>query len=485
MKRIGVILLILSLVGLYYACEEEKFLEGRSIEIGFSTDTIFFDTVFTTIGSTTKYLRVYNKLDEPISISEISLASGDRSVFRLNIDGVQGNTARDVKIRPKDSLYIFVEATIDPTGQNLPLVVKDSILFFTGDKMQDVNIMAWGQDVHYFSGDTIQTQTWNADKPYLIYNYLVVDSLSTLTIFEGVQVHFHRSAFLAVYGSLQVQGTAELPVVFQGDRLEELYDDVPGQWGTIALLGKNNYISYAEIKNAVVGIQIGNFFSDQIAEVFLENTMIKNTTAAGIYAFGADFTAYNSVIGKCGSAALALLRGGNYNIYHCTLANYGNFASNSSDPSLFVSNYFTYRFLDYEIDLDTTLIFIQDLEQANIVNCIITGNNENEFGFNGLDNVALNFNIQNSLLKINADSFDIDNPVYYENIILNEDPAFIDPDEFDFHLDTLSPVKDIGSAELINDIPELQYDYDGYSRLNDLAPDLGAFERIEGDTIRQ
>jgi hypothetical protein len=79
----------------------------------------------------------------------------------------------------------------------------------------------------------VRTSTWINDKPYLIRDYLIVDSLEILTIEEGVRIHMHRDALFIVKGSLRVRGTLENPVSIQGDRLEYLYRDIPGQWGLI------------------------------------------------------------------------------------------------------------------------------------------------------------------------------------------------------------------------------------------------------------
>jgi len=466
---------------LIYSCENEEFINDKSAKLSFSEDTVFFDTVFSSIGSTTKQLRIYNKHNKTIKVSNIYLAKGDNSVFRLNIDGNQSHRVENVKIPPKDSLYIFIEVTIDPNGGNLPMVVQDSIVFITNDNFQDIDIMAWGQDIHLFNGDTITSQTWIADKPYLIINNLYVDSLHTLTIEEGVQVHLHRLASLVIYGSLQVNGTKDAPVVFQGDRLEELYDEIPGQWGTIAIVkgSVGSVINYAEIKNAIAGFQIGDFYDERIVEATIKNTVIRNTTAAGLYSFGAKINGYNLIIGECGSASLALLKGGNYNFYHCTLANFGNFSSSSSDPSVFLTNFFFYRFVDYEINIDTTLRYYQDLVNANFVNCIIYGGNKNEFDYVEDEDFEMNYKFDHCLMKLIADSFDVNNTNLFNSVIINEDPKFVSATDFNFHLDTLSIAKDAGNTEIINLIPELEFDFEGESRSSDPAPDLGAFERIE------
>ena len=66
-------------------------MKGFSKEnLTFSVDTIVFDTVFTTVGSTTKQFKIYNPSSKSIQIDEIELMGGDQSPFRLNVDGEKG-----------------------------------------------------------------------------------------------------------------------------------------------------------------------------------------------------------------------------------------------------------------------------------------------------------------------------------------------------------------------------------------------------------
>ena len=115
MRYIAVMRIIFTLfiILMMLSCEREKPYNSPDAFLHFSDDTIFFDTIFTTIGSTTRQLRVYNRYDQPLELNSVRLAGGDQSVFRLNIDGISGNTATGVEILPDDSLYIFIEVTND------------------------------------------------------------------------------------------------------------------------------------------------------------------------------------------------------------------------------------------------------------------------------------------------------------------------------------------------------------------------------------
>ena len=132
------------------ACEKYELYRSPDARLGFSTDTVFFDTIFTTIGSATRELKVYNTYDQPLEIEFIELAKGEQSVFRLNIDGLASSYAGDIEIPPNDSIYIFIEVTLDPNKQDSILVIQDSIVFSTNGNLQDIDLLAWGQDVHIF-----------------------------------------------------------------------------------------------------------------------------------------------------------------------------------------------------------------------------------------------------------------------------------------------------------------------------------------------
>ena len=104
----------------------------------FSVDTLSFDTIFSTIGSTTKQFLVYNPNNEALKIESIVLASGGNSGFRFNVDGRKGESFQGIDIWKKDSLYISVEITVNPNGANQPIVIEDSMLFLTNGIKQSV-----------------------------------------------------------------------------------------------------------------------------------------------------------------------------------------------------------------------------------------------------------------------------------------------------------------------------------------------------------
>ena len=91
------------------SCIDDDFTTNPSHVLAFSTDTVAFDTVFTTIGSSTRSFRVYNPNKKSLNISSIKLADAERSGFHINVDGMSGDQFTDVEIRGKDSIFVFVK----------------------------------------------------------------------------------------------------------------------------------------------------------------------------------------------------------------------------------------------------------------------------------------------------------------------------------------------------------------------------------------
>jgi hypothetical protein len=113
MKYISIIALLFILLTTF-SCRKDEIITDSSAKLSFSTDTLIVDTVFSTIGSTTRRIVVYNRNNQRINISTIAVAGGLNSQFRINVDGVSGNQHQNVEIEANDSLFIFVEVTIDP-----------------------------------------------------------------------------------------------------------------------------------------------------------------------------------------------------------------------------------------------------------------------------------------------------------------------------------------------------------------------------------
>jgi len=118
----------------FSSCRKDFSAELSSGKLTFSKDTVYLDTVFTNIGSSTYNLKVYNKSNKNISVPFIGLGKGENSFYRLNVDGMPGKIFENVEILAKDSLYIFIETTIDYSQVTNP-IYTDEIVFDSGENL--------------------------------------------------------------------------------------------------------------------------------------------------------------------------------------------------------------------------------------------------------------------------------------------------------------------------------------------------------------
>lgn len=428
----------------------------------FSKDTVFLDTIFANIGSSTYNLKIYNRGNNAITIPRIQLERGSASNYRLNVDGIPGKEFNDIDILAKDSIYVFIETTVNEIS-TLNLLYTDRILFGNEGTQQKVDLITLVEDANFiFPGREIVSMkidsltldgkptilkgrfledselVFSNTKPTVIYGYAAVPKNRTLTIEAGAHIYFHNNSGLIIdnKGTLKVQGTRSEKVVFQGDRLENDFSDIPGQWGTIWMRAgsKNNEIKHSQIKNAIIGILIDSIGSVSKPTLILENTEIYNHSNFGILARETNIEAYNVVIGSAGQASLAATIGGTYNFTHSTFANYWNRGIRQL-PAVLVNNYF-----EYTSDAGEKIKETRDLKAANFINCIFEGNNNFEFLFDNIEGSLFNYSVKNSLIKFNPTSeilrskpeMDFENNTNYTNVILNGTPDFRNIQKNDF-----------------------------------------------------
>ena len=451
-------------------CQKENEKDASTRPLSFSSDTIAFDTIFTSIGSPTKSLRVYNTTKDLIIVSSIRLAGGETSGFRLNVNGEAANEVYNIEIQARDSIFIFVEASLNKSGAFQLLMAEDSILFKISSREQKVKLLAWGQDYKLIKAEMLKTTTWTREKPYLVYNYAYVDTCQTLTIEPGCTIYFHKNAGLFIKGTLIVNGTIEDPVTFKGDRLESGYFNLPDQWTGITLLSgsHNNLINHAVIKNANIGLQVGNIEKGGYASVELANTRIENMSWSGIWAMKSKILAYNCVIANVRYYNTALLLGGDYQFYHTTFANNANLANTVRDnPTVTISNYL--------VNSKNGAKYIGDLTQGFFGNCIISGLNRDELKISMDKQGKSNYLFDHCLIQI-SDTFNLPGPEKFISLLRNVSPRFINAQKGIYELDTLSVAKDFGKVAFSKIVP---FDLKGNDRQADAGPDLGAYERIE------
>lgn len=500
-------------------------------KLEFSKTTVYLDTVFTNIGSSTYMLKVYNKSNDDITIPSIALAKGTASKYRLMVDGRTGEDGPDadnigdgklfpnVELLANDSLFVFIETTASIADANATdFLYTDEILFRSSNGEQKVNLVTLIQDAIFlypdrtsngsggYTYENLQLDNNDPDskiygfelsgselnftktKPYVIYGYAGVKSGDKLTIEAGARIHFHDGSgiFVKNGGSIQVNGTPsadpkklENEVIFEGDRLEPGFAEIPGQWGIIYLAegSTNNSFEHATIKNSTVGI-----FVDQqdATTVQINNTQIYNASNFGIVARKGKINGETIVINNAGKSSIACILGGTYDFRHCTFANFWNSGSRQT-PAVFIDNTYT------QIDPDTgaQTLFVSDQLLANFSNCIIYGPNNIELGIKKVDVVPgpqiFTTNIKNCLVKFNDQNNQFgSNPLYTTfltdatNLIARNDtpndPKFKDPAKNNLRIKFDSAAKGKGNPATGALVPN---DADGKPRTNPY--DLGAY----------
>lgn len=495
------------------SCRTDFETEISSGHLEFSKDTVYLDTVFTDISSSTYRLKVYNRSRKDIHIPSIRLARGENSNYRLNVDGIPGKYFTNVTLLAKDSLFVFIETTLDieDLSQEDSYLYTDQILFDGSSQQQQVELVTLVKNAIFlyperYADGTTETLNlgldedgepikidgfflkdhqlhFKADLPYVIYGFAAVPPGKTLEIDAGTRLHFHRNSGIIVanQASLQANGEAsqdpkemEKEIIFQGDRLEPDFAEVPGQWSTIWFTkgSTNNHLKHATIKNATVGLLVeGNDGGETLK---LDEVQIYNNSNAGILARTGHITGTNLVIANSGQSAFAATLGGKYSFTQSTFANYWR-SGHRNLPTVLLSN---------QMAISNTEVLVSALEKAEFRNCIIYGSNQQELVLEQNELAGFNFVMDHCLIRLedpfeylkDSPNYNFENSDLYKNTVLNQDPKFHNADKLNFHIDILeSAAKGIGNGVYV---PEAPKDLDGVSRPYS-NPDAGAYQATE------
>ena len=472
-----IILSILVIVGLY-SCNDDRISSDPKYRLEFSTDTLTFDTVFTTLGSSTSKIVLYNRNEVALNIDLIKITSGSASAFKINVDGSKSatNEFRNIEIKPNDSLYIFVAVTINPNNVNSPIFIEDSLNFVTNSVKKSIKLNAYGQNMELLRNKLIKNDTTlTADKPYLIYGNLTVDSAKILTLNPGCRLFFHNNANLIVHGNLKAEGTVDKPITFRGDRLDDIqfstpvpYNNVAGQWGGVYLLWEhgNHTLNHVNMNSGYVGINFVNT-KNSIPQLRISDCKIHNFLLYGLMIQNGNVTVTNTEISNSSSYCV-FLNGGNHTFVHCTIANYFDNSNvqpipRDKNPALMIMN------LKLTVPMENTF-----------KNCIISGSAENEFSFASqtmdqykgtFDHCYIRASTASSLsLFTNIRWYD-KNDILFKSISYDYEKKTY----FNFTPDSVSPARGLADRTVAAQFP---IDLNGNNRLTDNAPDAGAYEWI-------
>lgn len=488
------------------SCRSDFDFESNVGNLRFSKDTVYLDTVFTNIGSSTYTIKVYNTTNKNIAIPSLKLGQGEASKYRLMVDGIPGKVFNNIELLAKDSMFVFVETTIDYNeyaNSETTFLYTDRIEFGTTNDFQKVELVTLVQDAVFIYPERTPNGTnqfsyeqillgmdedgnnvtvngsnlsqndaingnelhWTNSKPYVIYGYAKIPENEILQVDAGVRAHFHAESGLIVSenASLQINGShsttesLENEVIFQGDRLEPIYEDVAGQWGTVWFFpgSKNNSIKNLTLKNATVGLLVSGNDGTINPTIEIQNTQIYNCSNVGILARTGNITGKNMVINNCGQASFAGSFGGSYDFTHCTFANYW---SVPNQTCVLLSN--------ENISNTTETVLLK----ADFKNCIIYGSSNLGLSLKK-EGTVFNYNFTNCLIKFidsgnqfaGNELYDFaNNPLFQDCIIAKNNsqnkPDFLAPNENQLVIGSDSAAKGTAnnSFSIFNDILDNQ-----------------------------
>ena len=461
---------------------EEEFSTSSTDRLSFGdVDTLAFDTLISGVGSYTQTFQVFNPNKKALRVSDIHLEKGSNSPFRVNVDGsfLHDGQGGGFEILANDSLRIFVEATAPYVDKDEPQNIIDKLVFVTeGGVKQDVVLTAYGQDVIPLKALIVnENTTFDKQRPYQIFDSLVVAKDATLTVEKGVRLYFHPEAKLIVHGKLVCNGELGQEVEMRGDRLGNMfdnqpYDRIPGQWGGVIFTDESfgNSLNFTNIHSADFGIHCD---SSNIANIklTLENSTVHNVTNSALYAKNCQIWVGNCQISNAGENCVEIY-GGYSTFIHCTIAQFYTIIGSDYGEALVFQNF------DGEARLP--------IEQIYFYNCLITGLKNDEIMGSANENFpddAFNYYFENCLMrtpKYEDESGRLLGCVFDEE---NEDyqgeknfwPLF-DYDKliFTFYLHPKSSAIDTGNRLTAQVYP---LDRNGNSRFLDDGPDMGCFEQ--------
>ncbi|HUR65006.1 MAG TPA: choice-of-anchor Q domain-containing protein [Chitinophagaceae bacterium] len=461
MKIPGLLIITFSVL-LFFSCRKDSFITSPDARVTITADSLKYDTVFVTAGSTYRTFKILNENDQKLRISSLRLMGGTSSAYKMNVDGIPGTQFNNLDIEANDSLYVFVQVNVDPGTSNLPFIIRDSIQVSYNGKNRLVQLEAWGQNAHFFRNKIISAnETWNNDMPYVILGSLTLNSNQTLTINKGCRIYVHADAPILINGSLVVNGLKDTidRVYFRGDRMDDPYKDFPASWPGILFQpgSKDNVLNYAVIKNAYQAIGIQDPSPNANPKLILNECIIDNAYDAGIISLNSSIRARNCLISNCGKNLL-LAKGGDYQFTHCTVVTIASSFIEHKNPVLFLSN---------------TAAGVTANLNAVFRNCIFWGENglvNDEVIVVKQGSTPFNVNFDYNLWKVQNTPTNITS----NQVINNQAPQFdsinTSRNYYDFRLKAGSPAINKGvNAFIVTDL-------DGKLRPVGL-PDLGCFEK--------
>ena len=318
---------IFAVVVLLSACtDNDSFSNSPGNRLTFSEDTVRFDTLFSTVPSSTQTFWVHNESSDGIRIVTARLERSNQSGYRVNVDGTYLDpVGSDFEVRKGDSLLVFVEVTTRENHADEPQLVEDNLIFtLESGAQQRVNLRTYSWDAIRLDSLVVRQDTViESPRPVVVYgNGIRVEENATLTI-RNTTLYFHDGAGITAYGNVVAENS-----LFRGDRLDRMFDYLPydhisGQWEGIELYSHNgdNRFFNCEIRNAVDALMCDS------TSLYMYNTIVHNASGEGLSARNSDvyveYCQFSNTYGDCVS-----FYGCEAIVEHSTLAQFYPFSAN-------------------------------------------------------------------------------------------------------------------------------------------------------------
>lgn len=462
-QHLAKILFLGCLIALF-SCEDELVTVNEG-SLNFSSDTVKFDSIFVNFLSPSERLTVTNNSGKNIEINRIWLEAGESTEFSTIIDGRLTNDINDLVLRDGDSLLIFVNLNSELRDE----FTEEFLAFQIGTNTQRVLLRAKILDAYLFRSRAqangplssfafTRDTTLTPEKPIVMDGPIVVAENVTLTILPGTQIFFTPYKFRAnqnaappdtfvffsqlfVNGTLKAEGTPDKPIVFQGSRLEEDFEEQPAQWRGIQFsqFSKDNVLKHVLIKNGQFGIRTDSTSLNSNPKLTIQHSEIRNMGAFGVWGVGFSVDVSgppailmeNCIVNTCKENTLFVWGGGNYQFDNCTFANYNLFRFSRRTPQFLLTDYGLF---------DVALI---GPGKVLFTNCAVYGSEEDEVIIDLLSPETYDLQFNNCLLRYSPEN-EVDVTPYLSESILNQDPLFTDISLKNYRPQEGSPLINVG-----------------------------------------
>ena len=469
------------------SCDDyDSWTADPQAQLTFGRDTVSFDTLISTVSSSTQRLLVYNNNESGVRITNVRLKHAGKSHFRVNVDGqfLHDGQGSDFEVRRNDSIFVLLEVTLPDTGTDTIAMHTDSLCFqLESGVLQYVTLVAGGQNALHWRGVRVidKDSTLQSRRPVVIYDSLYVSAGATLTVASGTKLYFHQHASMCVDGSLVVNGTLEEPVVFRGDRTGNLfdylpYDNTPQQWGGVYLNGAGHKLTYLDLHSSTFGIRAED------TDIELANCVIHNTGGNALWAKNCRVKAYNTQISNAYGNLLQVI-GGEVDMAFCTLAQFYNYDAVRG---------WALNLSDYDVEYGDTMY--NNLARAHFVNSVITGYGEDVISGKFIQESKFQDSVNYYFHRcfLNTVNGDADSLRFVRNIYENAKDTMSYGRQYllfdtyarlyDFTPDTLAHFCDSADIYWAEEFP---LDRLGRSREADGKADIGAYENVQRQKVEE